>query len=199
MQVSLAPATVISLVDLYYGGDGRDADQAREVLTSAESRLFERLVSAISSLLGPAWLSYGSLEPCVDDDSPLATGPVAVQLLEVTFEGRAPFDIQCRYPISTLDQFPGLRSLDPGASALGGLDDEWQTRLLTRSLDVSVPVRAIFAEPEVSLERLIDLRIGDVVPLCLPPAITLTVAGLPFASGTAGESNGRAAISIDEF
>lgn len=199
MQVAFAPATIISLVDLYYGGDGSHADEERHVLSTAENRLLGRLVTAIATLIGSAWLGYGSLEPTVDEEARVEAGPVAVQVLEVTFEGRPPFEVHCRYPVAALERYPALRSSDPAAGSLGGLDDQWQSRLLTKALDITVPVRAIFAEPEVSLETLMDLRAGDVIPVSLPPSITLTVAGLAFARGTAGESNGRSAISIDQF
>ena len=55
------------------------------------------------------------------------------------------------------------------------------------------------ASEELPLGRLLNLKAGDVIPICLPSHIPVTVAGRLFAQGTVGEANGRAAICIEKI
>jgi hypothetical protein len=43
------------------------------------------------------------------------------------------------------------------------------------------------------------LQAGDIIPVCAPAEIGLMLCGRRLAGGQAGESNGRAAISIDRI
>ena len=95
-----------------------------------------------------------------------------------------------------LEAVPGLQSASP-ATGEELADHTWQTRLMDCALDIALPVRAVFAQPELQLARLMNLRAGDVIPVCLPAQIDLIVAGRRFARGSAGESGGRAAVCIE--
>lgn len=199
MEVALECSAIVGLVDVYYGGNGQKVDETRELLSPAENRLLTRIVEAISKLLAAAWTPQGGIDPLPLEEGPCAAGRFAVQSFTVTFEDRSPFAIHFCYPVATLELFPELQSHDAVSLKNGAADDQWHSRLMVRALDVTFPVRAIFAEPQIPLATLMNLRPGDVIPFCLPPLIGLTVAGLQFARGTAGESNGRAAISIDQI
>lgn len=199
MEIAIECSAIVGLVDVYYGGNGQKVDESREVLSPAESRLLTRIFDAICKLLAAAWFPQGAIDPLPVEDGPRSAGRSAVQSFTVAFEGRSPFAIHFSYPVSTLELFPELQSLDAASPKNCAADDHWHSRLMARTLDVTFPVRAIFAEPDVPLATLMNLRPGDVIPICLPTFIGLTVAGLQFARGTAGESNGRAAISVDQI
>lgn len=198
MEFALPRATLMSLVDVYYGGDGAE-DQVRKQLSPAETRFLARIAEALCTLLAAAWLPYGQISPRLDEDAVPQAGEAVVQTFAVSLADRAAFAIHCRYPLAALEAFPELQSAAPAQGEQALADHDWQARLMGRALDVTFPVRAVFAEPEVPLERLMSLRPGDVIPVCLPTTIELSVAGLPFARGSAGESNGRAAICIDQI
>ena len=71
--------------------------------------------------------------------------------------------------------------------------------LIDAVMQVHLPVRSIFARPQVPLAKLLSLRAGDVIPVCLPDFLPVTVAGRQFAHGTVGEAGGRAAIKINSI
>lgn len=198
IEIALSRGTLIGLVDLYYGGEGRE-DQAREQLSPAEHRFLARITEAVSEHLCVAWRPFGAITPRVEEDAEFETGAIAVQTFSITLAEKPPFEIHCRYPLATLDAFPGLKSAGSSHEEQGFADHGWEARLMGRALDLPFPLRAVFAEPQVPVARLMHLRPGDIIPVCLPSMIELTVGGLPFARGSAGESNGRAAICIDHL
>jgi len=196
-QLVMSRTAVMRLVDLYYGGEGTE-ETGRERLSPTETRFFARIASAFCALLGAAWQSFAEIRAGLDEDAGPSDGPVAVQAFTVTVAGQPPFDIECHYPVAMLEAVPGLQSAATQAGE-GLLDHGWQARLMDCALDIAFPVRAVFAEPELPLARLMSLRAGDVIPFCLPAQIDLMVAGRRFARGRAGESGGRAAVCIDHL
>lgn len=187
---------IVRLVDLYYGGEGAN-EAPRDRLSPAEKRLFARIASGFCPLLAAALQPFADIRAGVCEDPEPGDGRHAVQAFTVIFAGHPPFELQSRYPVAMLEALPGLRSVAPTAADPG--DHGWQARLMECALDVAFPVRAVFAEREMPLATLMNLREGDVLPICLPAGIDLKVAGLRLAFGSAGESNGRAAISIDHL
>lgn len=196
-ELIISRVSVMRLVDLYYGGAGTEVLE-RERLSPTEARFFQRIASAFCALLGAAWQPFVQIRAALDDDAGPTDGPVAIQVFSVTLNGHAPFEIECRFSIPMLEALPGLQSATP-ATGEELADESWQARLMDCALDVSFPVRAVFAQPELPLARLMNLRAGDVIPVCLPAQIDLIVAGLRFARGSAGESGGRAAVCIEHL
>lgn len=198
LALAVDRAALMRLVDLYYGGEGLE-DAQRERLSAAEIRFFARIAAGVCELLPAAWQSFASFAAELDEDlGEDDAGGVALQAFSVIIGDRPPFEIECRYPVRMLEAVPGLKSVAPIAADPHS-DHNWQARLMERALDVTFPVRAVFAQPELPLARLMRLRPGDIIPVCLPAQIDLTVAGLQLARGSAGESNGRAAICIEHL
>lgn len=196
VAVAMERSALMRLVDLYYGGEGSSGGE-REGLTPAESRFFGRIVAGLCELLPAAFQPLSVLGARADEE-PACEPSALVQVFTVSVgEGEA-FEIEVRYPEPMLGALPGPRA-DASADADSLSDHNWQARLMDCALHVSFPVRAVFAEPELPLAQLMRLRPGDIIPVCLPAQIDLTVAGLRLARGSAGESNGRAAICIEHL
>lgn len=197
VDIAVDRPALMTLVDLYYGGEGGEVGQ-RERLSPAEAHFFTRIARGFCDLLPAAWQSFAAIGARLDDDADGKTGPIAIQVFSISLADSPAFEIECRYPVRMIEAIPGLQSAAPvAADALS--DQNWQAQLMDSALQVAFPVRAVFAEPELPLARLMRLRAGDIIPVCLPSQIELTVAGLRLARGTAGESNGRAAICIEHF
>jgi flagellar motor switch protein FliM len=199
IELRIERSAVTSFVDLYYGGDGADRDEPREELSPAENRLLARLAETLCSLLPAAWLPYGTISCRLDEDAALQSGRMAVQTLSLGFANRTPLEISLCYPVQTLELFPEIQLAEPAQRDQRLSDGNWQAGLMARAADIPFNVRAIFAEPEVPLAKLMNLRIGDIIPVCLPAGVELILGGLSLGRGSAGESNGRAAVAIDHL
>lgn len=198
VTVAIERTAIMRLVDVYYGGDGA-GQGSRESLSPAEDRFFSRIARALCDVIPTAWLPFGTITATIEEEGSASASPVAVQAFTVSWPDWPAFDIECRFPTAMLQAVPELRSAAAQHGADGLADHNWQARLMEGALNIPMPVRAIFAEPDLPIARLMNLKAGEIIPICLPSQIELRVAGLSYARGSVGESNGRAAVKIEHF
>lgn len=197
MTLRMDRGAIVRLVDLYYGGEGTTQGSA-DKLSRAEERLFNRIAEGICRILPAVWLPFAAVSAELDDESVLG-GAASVQDFTISWPGLAQIGIEFRFPIRMLDGVPQLKSAEAApAEQLRG-DDSWEVGLTNSALTIPFAVRAVFAEPWLPIARLMSLRPGDVIPICLPGEIDLMVSGRRFARGLVGESNGRAAVSVEQI
>jgi flagellar motor switch protein FliM len=197
MTLSMERSAIIALVDFYYGGEGAPTGSSA-TLSLAERRLLHRIGEGFCEVLPAAWLAFGAIAAELEDETG-PPGPCAIIDFSVAWPDRAAFTLECRFPVAMLESVPGMTIAEagPGGRRIG--NEDWQAGLTASALDIPFAVRAVFAEPWLPLSKLMALKPGDIIPICLPLEIELTVSGRRFASGQAGESGGRAAISLDQI
>lgn len=204
LGISWPGATIAQLVDLHYGGDGR-VRKAKAEFSAAETRFIEKLMARLSDQLSLCWreiegaeASFVGLEPA-PARLRVARGDeqVLVQSWHIGAGNLTDAKITMVLPVE------GLRKLAPALGveeALGdNVDESWRQQLRSAAMDVSLPVRTIFARPELAFDKLMNLAPGDVIPICLPRRVPVTVSGMLFAYGSIGESDGRSAIRVESI
>lgn len=205
MLLSVPQPYINQLVDRFYGGDGTVL-AARLELSPAEERFFGRLGELIAPMLAAAWAEMISIDPAVaklDHSGSVptlvpGTRQVAVQRFTAeSVEGRQVV-IDLVYPLSLLRTVPQLVAA-PESEEAPQVDPVWQSRLSDAVMQVRLPVRTVFARPELPLAQLLTLQPGDIIPVCLPNHVPVTIAGRIFARGSVGDSNGRTAIKIERI
>lgn len=205
MLIALPLPALLGMIDLFYGGTGA-AGEAREDLTSAELRFADRLVQRMAALLADAWAGVQPMQPVVggfatsSQAKPIcgANELVLMHSFSITDMPIPATELCCVYPLAALRALVGGIGED-GARIAEPLDSEWSARTNAAALHVRLPVRTIFARPEISFSQLLALKPGDIIPLLLPQNVPVTVGGRQFARGTIGEANGRAAIRIEKM
>ena len=205
MLMAIPPALIVQMVDLFYGGTG-DISLARAEFTAAESRYATRFAEQCLPLLTAAWADVATLNPLLSGiETDLAHAKlgkdmdlVLIQPFAVKISSAEPLTLACIYPVAALRPIAALSDAPQPESATAA-DPIWRDRLSDAVLEVRLPMRSIFARPELPLGQLLSLKAGDVIPVCLPNHIPITVAGRLFAQGTVGESSGRAAIKIEKI
>lgn len=205
MLLSVPQPYVSELVDRFYGGEG-SLPTARKELSAAEDRFFGRLGGMIAPMLAAAWAEMVSIDPVVaklDHSGSVptlvpGTRQVAVQHFTAeSVEGRQ-VAIDLVYPLSLLRTVPQLVAA-PESEEAPQIDPVWQSRLSDAIMQVRLPVRTVFARPELPIAQLLTLQPGDIIPVCLPNQVPVTIAGRVFARGSVGDSNGRTAIKIERI
>jgi len=205
MLLSLPQPYISQLVDRYYGGDGT-APATRKELSAAEERYFAKLCNLLVPMLAAAWSDMIRIEPVVakldHSGSPPTLVPdthqVAVQHFTVESMDGKKVAVDVVFPLAMLRAVPQLVAA-PDLEEASQVDPVWQTSLNESVMQVRLPVRTIFARPELPLSQLLTLQAGDIIPVCLPNLVPVTVAGRVFARGSVGESNGRTAIKIERI
>lgn len=196
---------LVRLVDCYFGGQG-EADHGRRPVSASESAYFERFLRVLEELLPGAFARHATITATlVEDDLCCEHVPgrddarIAVQSFSVALDhgARSHFDIV--YPRSLLSGIPGLAETPAAEDQPAPADSAWQARLEGAVMQAHFPLRAVFARIEVPLTQLLELKTGDILPICLPKQVPVTVAGRHFAVATVGEAGGRTAIKIERM
>ena len=197
------PIDLVSmLTDYQFGGDGSYCAE-RTSLTRAEYQSFHQLANGLVTRLKLAWKDILAIEPSItkleiSNVTPsLVAGlhKVVDQSIKVQTEYRD-FDCNLIIPVAMLRNLPQLT--EPLAQDNAeNTDPDWQAALTIAVMQMYMPVRTIFARPEIPFEKLMALSPGDIIPVSLPELLPITIAGRLFANGSLGSANGRAAIKIE--
>lgn len=192
---------IMRLVDLFYGGQGH-AEPFAGTFCAADHRMIARIAAYWADVLPSVWREVTSITPeILAPAAPSLTkvygrsAKLIIQPLHIDGLGPSPFTVSWVYPLDFLRQIPALLH-DEQAEIAQSPDPQWHRQMRLAVNEISLPVRTIFARPEVPLSRLLTLKPGDVIPVCLPATVPVTVAGRVFAEATVGEASGRTAIKI---
>ncbi len=198
--ISVPPALVGRLTDIFFGGDGDNAAD-RAAFTATEQRVFLRLADLLADAHSRAWPGPATPEiaavETVRNNLRMARDgdPAILQSLTLqrgkTLLGRIDF-------VHAAPQLRGMFGTEEG-----GVNEPaspaWRQQLQSAMLNVHLPVRSVIARPEISLETLFRLSPGDIIPIILPPTVPVIASGRVLARGSIGEANGRAAIKIEQL
>ena len=72
----------------------------------------------------------------------------------------------------------------------------WRQSLTRAVMNVPLAVRTVLAEPVIPLSRLLELKVGDVIPIGVGDQIPVMIGKDRLGFGTVGTSAGKAAIQL---
>ncbi len=209
-----APALLIAdralsalLVERHYGGRIDVSGKAGMRRTGiAEVREFARLADAVSAALRQSCddrvpVSASRVGPMTADDARdlLAAGEAVAR---IDFAVMLP-PLATPHVLTLLLPLAALRATSVLQAALATRDSasrsRWKCDLARRAGDIAMPARSVIARPLLSMQQLMALRPGDVIPIGMPRRVPLLVADRKVATGTIGERDGRVAFMIDQL
>lgn len=197
---------VTRLVDAFYGGTGGINPLAPKPteFTAGEARVAGRLADAVTDVLAVAWGEFAPLQPALGQRETTAAAAQLVRddeaivvqrfAIEGGTTGAARIDIV--YPLAALRQHAGLAGVGRQVDA-SPADLAFRAALADALTEVQLPVRSVLARPSLSVDQLLALKPGDVIPISVGPRVPLLVANRRVAEGTIGEQEGRAALMIE--
>jgi flagellar motor switch protein FliM len=194
---------IVQAIDRYYGGEGVCATDPRE-FTPAEQRSLRSLGQALVPAIAGAWGEVTNFSPVIEDAGHSVPRPAAAKLDEalsvqefsLTDASGKDWTMTFAVALEPLHRLPGLKA-QPGP--VREVSPVWQRNLQDAVMDVRFPVRTVLARPDLTLDRLLTLAPGDVIPVLLPAFVPLSVGGRVIGHGTIGEENGRAAIRLERM
>lgn len=197
---------VLELLDLFFGGPGHPPAVLPKEFSPASIGMVERLGRQLAPALVAAWEPVTSIA--------FATGvveanPVVVRGIEgedavvVTRIGIArhedkPRFIDILYPVATLKphQENIVRKVHVRSPEA---PPAWRQSLTRAVMGVRLPVRTVLAEPIMPLAQLLELKVGDIIPIGLGDQVPVMVGNDRLGMGTVGTSAGKAAIQLTTF
>jgi len=197
------PKLVYTVVDSFFGGDGRyPAKIEGREFTATEMRVIHLLLKQTFADLVDAWapvmkVEFEYLNSEVNPHFANIVSPreyVVVSRFHVELDGGGG-DIHVTLPYSMLEPIREL--LDAGMqSDRVDNDGSWQLSLQHQLRGAEVTLSSVLAEKRINLRELTRLKVGDILPIDLPRSVPLCVENMPVFSGEFGISNGNNAVKI---
>lgn len=204
--VRLDAGMVTSMVERFYGGSGTRLAPERNEFTRSEDRLRAKLSDDVMKSLIAAWADLLPMEMSLasreHDPQALVFAEATDQLLSQTFtltmgKGQE-WTIELMFPLMALRQLePLLATNAPDEIQLK--DPLWQARLARQMGNIRLPAKTVLARPSLTLNELLNLKNGDVIPVNIERYLPLIVENRVLAQGTIGEQSGRAAFMIEKM
>ena len=198
------PGQLISqILDLQYGGAG-DVPP-RNSFSTSETRLVARLGAALLPVINRAMqgiiLEPAKPLPVVTDlpsfDLPQYRDSIVLSKIGIQWLAPSPIIITCFIGYAHAKKI-AMRFADANPTQMPA-EPVWRAKMHSAALGVALPARAVLTQADFPASRLLGLRAGDILPVLLPADVPLFVAGRRFARGSIGESNGRAALKIENM
>jgi flagellar motor switch protein FliM len=203
--IALDAGFVFVLVDVFFGGDGKNQrDSARPEFTPMEQRLTRKFIEAIAIDLKEAWKPFVDLEFVLgkSETNPIFAAVAApsdtVTLWRVVFaRDELEHVMELVLPATLVET---IRSLGESSQADTSQNNaqKWHRRLREDVQEARVTLRAVLAGSEITLRDIATAQPGDVIPLDLPATITLCAGEQPLVEGTFGICQGRNAVRISK-
>lgn len=205
MLIAIDPDFVARLVESFYGGTLAPG-RARKTgeFTPSEEMLLRRLLDKVAVILDQHWNEVTPVDLMLAAQESSAQHlnflrrdeAVVIQRFAIASDA-GPSELQIVYPLAM------LRPIEEKMASRVQADDadsgaDWRWRLGQALQDVTLPVRSVLARPEISVAELLALKVGDVIPITLPPRTPLLAGARRVAEGVIGEQDGRAALMIEK-
>ncbi|MCD9045720.1 MULTISPECIES: flagellar motor switch protein FliM [unclassified Luteimonas] len=197
------PKLVFSVVDNFFGGDGRYPTriEGRE-FTATEMRVIQLMLKQTFADLAEAWAPVLDVE-CEYLNSEInphfanIVTPreyVVVSRFHVDLEGGGG-EIHVTLPYSMLEPIREL--LDAGIqSDRVDRDESWNVSMREQLMSAEVNVSSVLARRRIDLRQLTRLKVGDIIPIDLPEEVPICIEDIPVFTGRFGTANGNNVVKI---
>ncbi len=200
------PKLLHSLVECFFGGDGRfqSKTEGRE-FTATEMRIARKLVEMCFESLTDAWepvlpLAFEYVGSEVNPQFANIVSPsevVVVSTFHIDLEGGAGY-LHVTLPYSMIEPIREL--LDAGIqSDTRAKDARWCTLLQEEVKTAEVELRSRLASTAITVGDLINFKAGDVLRLDLPETVLAYIDDVPVFRAKYGVSRGSYALQVDSL
>jgi flagellar motor switch protein FliM len=203
--ITMEARLVFILVDNFFGGDGRyHAKIEGREFTPTERRIIQMLLKLIFEDYKEAWspvmdVSFEYLDSEVNPSMANIVSPtevVVISSFHIELDGGGG-DFHVALPYSMLEPIREL--LDAGVqSDKEDTDMRWSKALRDEIMDVEVGVSTKFIDVDIPLQKIMDLKAGDIIPIEMPDHITVLIEDLPTYRAKLGRSRENVALKIVE-
>ncbi|WP_163935815.1 flagellar motor switch protein FliM [Paraferrimonas sp. SM1919] len=203
--ITMEARLVFILVDNFFGGDGRfHAKIEGREFTPTERRIIQLMLKTVFEDYKDAWAPVMNVEfEYLDSEVNPAmanivspTEVVVVSSFHIELDGGGG-DFHITMPYSMIEPIREL--LDAGVqSDKQDTDLRWSSALKEEIMEVPVELSTHLLEKQLSLQEIINLKAGDIIPIEMPEHLLVKVEDLPSFRGKLGRSNENIAVKISE-
>jgi flagellar motor switch protein FliM len=200
------PKLVFSLVDNFFGGDGRfyTRIEGRD-FTPMELRVIQNLLDAAFEDMEKAWepvmqLRFEFVNSEVNPQFANIVSPTEIVVINdfhIELDGGGG-NLHVTFPYAMIE--PIREQLDTGfQSDRSSIDKRWLHALEEEIQIAKVEISSTLAEVNLTVHELLDIRPGDIIPIDIPETVIINVEDIPLFRGKFGVANGINAIKITQL
>jgi flagellar motor switch protein FliM len=204
--IVLDPNLVFLLVDNLFGGDGRFHTRVEgRDFTQTEQRIIQRILGVIFETYGKSWepvypieLEYVRSEMNTQFTN-IATPNEVVIATTFTIElGPVSGEMHFCMPYSMIEPIRDILTSSLQGETLE-IDKRW-IRLMTQQIQTAeVEIIADLGTAKSSLGAILNMKVGDVIPLAVPEIVEAKVDGVPVMECSYGKLNGQYALRVEKL
>lgn len=176
---------VFKLVDNFFGGDGRHAKIEGREFTPTELRVVQMVLEQVFVDLHEAWkavklIDFEYINSEVNPSMANIVSPsevVVVSTFHVELDGGGG-ELHITMPYSMVE--PIREILDAGLqSDTDERDDRWVQALREDVMRARVDLECDVVRRDITLREIVDLKVGDIIPVTMPEVHIATANGVP--------------------
>jgi flagellar motor switch protein FliM len=200
------PGLVFLLVDNLFGGDGRFHTRVEgRDFTQTEQRIIMRILDVVFEAYGKSWEPVYPIEfeyvrsEMNTQFANIATPNEVVVSSTFTIElGPVSGQIHFCMPYSMIEPIRDALTSSLQGEALE-VDKRW-IRLMTQQIQVAeVELVAELGHGKANFDDILNMKIGDVIPITVPEMVQATVDGVPVMECSYGVFNGQYALKVEKL
>jgi flagellar motor switch protein FliM len=200
------PTLVFLIIDNLFGGDGRFHTRVEgRDFTQTEQRIIQRVLNIFFETYAKSWSHIYPIEfeymrsEMNTQFANIATPNEVVVTTTFTVEiGPSHGEIHCCMPYSMIEPIRDLLTSSLQGETLD-VDKRW-TRLMTQQIQTAeVEIVANMGSANSTLGDVLNMQVGDVIPLTIPELIHATVDQVPVMECTYGTLNGQYALRVEKL
>ena len=193
---------VFTLVDNFFGGDGRHAKIEGREFTPTELRVVRMVLDQAFVDLEEAWhaildVKFEYMNSEVNPALANIVSPsevVVVSTFHIELDGGGG-DLHVTMPYSMIE--PIREMLDAGfQSDVDDQDERWSKAIREDILDVKVPLHSTVVRRQLKLRDILNMKPGDIIPVDMPETMLLRANGVPTFKVKLGANHGNLALQI---
>lgn len=200
------PDLVFLMVDNLFGGDGRfhTRIEGRD-FTQTEHRIIQRVLNIVFESYAKSWEPVFPVEfEFVRSEMNTQFASIATPnevVVNITFAielGQTSGEMHICLPYSMIEPIKDQLTSSMQAENLE-IDKRW-IRLMRQQVQMAeVELVADLGTARVNLRDIVNLKIGDVIPLDIPPTVEAKVDGVPVMECAYGKFNGQYTLRVEKL
>ena len=200
------PTLVFLVVDNMFGGDGRFHTRVEgRDFTQTEQRIIQRILHIVFEAYAKSWepvyhIEFEYLRSEMNTQfANIATPNEVVVVTTFNVElGPANGEIHFCMPYSMVEPIRDLLT-SPLQGEVLGADKRW-VKLMTQQVQAAqIEIVADLATTDMRLGKVLNMKVGDVIPISMEDAIEAKVDGVPVMLCKYGLFNGQYALRVEKL
>ncbi len=200
------PTLVFLVVDNLFGGDGRFHTRVEgRDFTQTEQRIIQRILSVVFETYSKSWAPVYPVEfeyirsEMNTQFANIATPNEVVVVTTFNIElGPASGEMHFCFPYSMVEPIRDMLT-SPLQGEVLGADKRW-VKLMTQQIQTAeIEIVADLAKTKLQLGDVLNMKVGDVIPLNIDESIEAQVDGVPVMLCKYGLFNGQYALRVEKL